>query len=93
MTLNNLLPLLDIASESPSRDSPPLPKRKARWNHTSKEKSTSLSVPELNVEKQEKNDEGNSRHSVNKREPVGRNSIQFQFKTTLFVNISVQKTG
>ena len=60
-------------SESPSRDNPPLPKRKARRNHTdrSKEKSTSLSVPKLSVEKQ-KNDEGNSRHSVNKRQPVGR---------------------
>ena len=60
-------------SESPSRDNPPLPKRKARRNRTdrSKEKSTSLLVPKLNVEKQ-KNDEGNSRHSVNKRQPVGR---------------------
>ena len=60
-------------SESPSRDNPPLPKRKARRNRTdrSKEKSTSLSVSKLNVEKQ-KNDEGNSRRSVNKRQPVGR---------------------
>ena len=60
-------------SESSSRDNPPLPKRKARRNHTDrfKEKSSSLSVRKLNVEKQ-KNDEGNSRRSVNKRQPVGR---------------------
>ena len=45
---------------------------KTRWNHRTKEKSTSLLVPKLNVEKQEKNDEGNSHGSINKRQPVGR---------------------